>query len=557
MELKIITLYLVICLRLFCGDCRKTLKYNLTIKEQVSIIDSPYLILVTSKGGNLWCTGALISTHYVITSAHCVQSTVGYLKLPISSEPEYYQEIECIFKLHTWYSSQRDYSVPVLYDIALAEVNEPIEFTKYVQPISLKFPPWPTNKITNSTCIIVGFRNIHNKYFTVKNVYTRFRSEPCIVQYGPETCHCIPSIHTICLKSGPEFCIDDYGSLLICDNKLIGIHSKKLPTDICSMYLPKVNTNILEFHTPKCYVDEAFNVFTYLPSHNVFFKHFTLNNTNFTNHLIPVAEEVPYLVLVTSEGTQWCTGALISEYYVITSAHCVRSVYGYIRIPTSNNLEDTVVSCIFQMHTWYTSQRDFKVPVLYDIALAEVNEPIEFTKYVQPISIKFPPWPTDKITNSSCIIVGFRKVYNRYFAVTNMYNRYKTNEILVQYGPRICDCIPFKHAICLNIGPELCIDDYGSLLVCNHKLIGIHSKKLPTNICGIYNNPNALKLSTPICYSVESLSVFTYIPSHIEFIKQFQATLIRKYRSAAIHCKQHYRILLLPAITFMSIFNKI
>ncbi|KAK9498840.1 hypothetical protein O3M35_003396 [Rhynocoris fuscipes] len=223
----------------------------------------------------------------------------------------------------------------------------------------------------------------------------------------------------------------------------------------------------------------------------LFFYHiacFNVNNSKSYGEQTS-ANEVPYVTLVTTESLHvWCIGALITEIYVITSARCVYTDKGFVEIIGSKLEHNLLIPCKFFVHPSYKNLTDFKSTSLYDIALAKLELKVRFNNYINIINIDKDPWLINE-PERLCNVIGFNSIKTKYDTI-------RIGEFYAKYGPNQCKCIKSNYVTCLRTNTNgLCIGENGSLLVCKHKLIGIHSKRLPADIC---NNSKILH-SVPEC----------------------------------------------------------
>ncbi|XP_067848566.1 coagulation factor X-like [Heptranchias perlo] len=98
--------------------------------------------------------------------------------------------------------------------------------------------------------------------------------------------------------------------------------------------------------------------------------------------------EYPWQVLLKSDGEIFCGGAIINENFVLTAAHCVNQLRSFTVILGEHNLdvdegfEQTLNVSRINIHSRYT-QATFE----NDIALLELETPIEFNNYTIPICL--------------------------------------------------------------------------------------------------------------------------------------------------------------------------
>lgn len=82
----------------------------------------------------------------------------------------------------------------------------------------------------------------------------------------------------------------------------------------------------------------------------------------------------------------FCAGSLISEKWILTAAHCTHGIYGSPNMVHlgSNNLKDSSSGEILNIKT-IKRHPDYDPPATYaDIALIEMEKPIEFGRLIKP-----------------------------------------------------------------------------------------------------------------------------------------------------------------------------
>ncbi|XP_063702508.1 putative serine protease 45 [Culicoides brevitarsis] len=119
----------------------------------------PHMVLIgtdRNQEARYFCAGALISDHFVLTSAHCIQNTgAKYVKITgvQGIQEQYFTVSE--FIVHPQYSNTSFY-----HDIGLLRLNRPVSLSSYTRPACLPFQnvnlTEPLNAFVHSTWEIVG-----------------------------------------------------------------------------------------------------------------------------------------------------------------------------------------------------------------------------------------------------------------------------------------------------------------------------------------------------------------------------------------------------------------
>ncbi|XP_050406249.1 MAM and LDL-receptor class A domain-containing protein 2 isoform X2 [Patella vulgata] len=139
-----------------CGQRAKTMTQTIVNGEDASPGVWPWQISM-QRIGKHYCGGSLISPNFVVTAAHCIEQyklefsfidiVLGATKLAAKESMQVKRKIKRLV-LHNHIFHERN-------DIALIQLNRPVEYTDYVRPICL---PDATEKFTRSNqCYAVGW----------------------------------------------------------------------------------------------------------------------------------------------------------------------------------------------------------------------------------------------------------------------------------------------------------------------------------------------------------------------------------------------------------------
>ncbi|XP_057317842.1 trypsin epsilon-like [Microplitis mediator] len=124
--------------------------------------------------------------------------------------------------------------------------------------------------------------------------------------------------------------------------------------------------------------------------------------------------EAPYQVSIQFHGIHYCSGAIISDYWVVTSAQCLKDIglnspYLTIRTGATSTQRD---GSVHKIHTYKVHERfelnDGNIP-FYDIGLIQVADYFTFDSTCQPIRLINPYDPT---VHKSYNVTGWDIHYN-------------------------------------------------------------------------------------------------------------------------------------------------
>ncbi|XP_036319182.1 serine protease SP24D-like isoform X4 [Rhagoletis pomonella] len=205
--------------------------------------------------------------------------------------------------------------------------------------------------------------------------------------------------------------------------------------------------------------------------------------------LIAASGQFPYQVSVRVGGRHSCGGAILSQDYIITAAHCVISLPTYfvtVNAGSVNSSVDGVVAGVSEI----IIHPDFSYTDS-DIALLKLNVSLQFTDLIKPIALAGVSPPT----GAYATISGWgRTREGGPLSELLMYNRY----VRTLSNDDCARAIGYKSAgiLCLakSRGNGICGGDQGGPAVYNGVLIGIASyHKLA---CGTDEPDGYIRIST-------------------------------------------------------------
>ncbi|KAM7396263.1 hypothetical protein PAMP_019320 [Pampus punctatissimus] len=124
----------------------------------------------------------------------------------------------------------------------------------------------------------------------------------------------------------------------------------------------------------------------------------------------------PWLVSLRNKGSHFCGGAILTDRWIMTAAHCFASISKYgsecLAVGEFDQRVDDEEEQVFVIKSVSVHEKyHHALPMSYDIALVELDQHIQLGALVQPICL---PLPDENISpETSCIVGGWGRIKER------------------------------------------------------------------------------------------------------------------------------------------------
>jgi secreted trypsin-like serine protease len=121
----------------------------------------------------------------------------------------------------------------------------------------------------------------------------------------------------------------------------------------------------------------------------------------------PDSHQFPYTVLIQASGT-FCSGAIITDKHVVTSAHCLMSTKKVTVHVGAHHFEDDESDGEKFISEKFWIHEDFEMPsAVYDIGLIQLPEPLDFSHKVDQIAISIDSNVERSLKNKGVTVAGW------------------------------------------------------------------------------------------------------------------------------------------------------
>ncbi|XP_046906693.1 uncharacterized protein si:dkey-32n7.7 isoform X2 [Hypomesus transpacificus] len=382
----------------------------------------PWQASLQNFGGHV-CGGSLINKEWVISAAHCFDSssTVGWSvslgrQNLEGSNPNEESRTVAEIVLHPAYNSGTSNN-----DIALLRLSSPVGFTDYIRPVCLAATDSVFNSGTDSW--VTGWGAIREG---VPLPSPQALQEVEVPVLGNRQCNCLNGVgsitdNMICaglLAGGKDSCQGDSGGPMVNKQKSVWIQSgivsfgfgcarPNLPGVYArvSSYQSWINSKIstdkpgfVQFTSSGVDADSSYTCPGLPPPATAVCGRTPLNNRIVGGEDAP-AGSWPWQASLQNFGGHVCGGSLINKEWVISAAHCFDSSstvgwsvsLGRQNLEGSNPNEESRTVAEIVLHPAYNSGTSNN-----DIALLRLSSPVGFTDYIRPVCLA----ATDSVFNS-------------------------------------------------------------------------------------------------------------------------------------------------------------
>ncbi|EFN74334.1 Chymotrypsin-2 [Camponotus floridanus] len=302
----------------------------------------PYQASLRDSLNRYFCSGAIISAHYVITAAQCLEKDEPY-NVNVAVGSNYLDTPYALYKatiliVHAGYNE-----LLYLNDIGLIYISETILFNEKVQPITL---PVVDRNYDNYPLIVTGWGKLWADGSSPNHL-----QEIIVKGYSQETCKSIfnnlKKTH-ICTFTmmGEGMCYGDAGSPLVADGVLIGLASYGYRS--CGLPISQI-----------------------------------VGGKNATNGMYPYQASLRD----SKNNRHFCGGAIISKSFIITAAHCLNNLNdpSDVLVGIGSNYLDALT--VYQVANFIQHDEYDSLSQINDIGLIRVMQKIKFNENIQPIAL--------------------------------------------------------------------------------------------------------------------------------------------------------------------------
>ncbi|XP_006814877.1 transmembrane protease serine 9-like [Saccoglossus kowalevskii] len=393
---------------ILCGT-RPLAPDHLVGKSDAALESWPWQVNI-EKEGNHSCSGAIVNEHWILTSAQCVFDPDGYqprvdsfiVKMGISTisgTPAAQESPVSYIEVHPLNDPpSREW------DFALMYFDSPLTFTEYIRPVCL--PPPPPESESSDECAITGWELVSNngtKYYNHLQQVILHKTDNCS---NTESSMCIVEHDD---GSNKTVYAGDSGSSLVC---LTGVYQ---------WYL----TGLLEWE------ESSANHLNYSPvamiidwvNNTIHEERIACGTTPANDRIVGGSDATlgnwPWDVVLYVEDSHNCSGIIIDEHWVMSSAKCM---YNYESDPpVLADVSQFEFSAPLQLHvSGVDSIHLHPEYISTDLALLHTPSTLPFNDYVRPVCMATTENKDFFPEGKTCFITGWGKLGDNQEYATNL-----------------------------------------------------------------------------------------------------------------------------------------
>ncbi|KAJ9597895.1 hypothetical protein L9F63_011261, partial [Diploptera punctata] len=445
-----------------CAPSQGHIQGRIVGGENASIENYPYMLSIEMGcSRDCFCGGSIISQNYALTSALCVNGvSLSRLRVRVGSSTVLdggtVHNISAVH-IHPYFVGGYDYE----YDIAV------IKLTSTSEPTSGEMGTvtgWGDTSYGGSMSVLLQVVHV-----------PVIERELC--DYSYQAVELGVTHNMICAgyeEGGKDACWRDGGGPMVIGGELAGIVS--WGEDCASPNYPGVYTNVAMLRDFVVNITAVWNIHIDVTFHK--FICAIKSNNLIVGGKDAEIEDYPYMLAMEFNGTLHCGGAIISEDYALTAAHCVSRFSGTpvgVEFRAGSSVKEsggTVHSAseIIIHPNFNSSTMDL------DIAIIKVSTPFTMGSGVQPISLA----TTEPETGELATITGWGTTSHygkestqlQVTSIPIVHREVCNQDFMLLYGGIT------KNMICAGMsegGKDACQSDSGGPMMVGGKLAGIIS----------------------------------------------------------------------------------
>ncbi|XP_054737942.1 transmembrane protease serine 9-like [Anastrepha obliqua] len=457
-----------------------------------TIAAHPYQVSLQLKSGSHFCGGSIVSSEFIVTAAHCLQSySASQIYVRLGST--YYNsggELVSVksFTYHPGYNSKT-----MVNDIAVIRLSSPVAESSNIKYIELA----EETPATGTLAVVTGWGT--KCYLTCISLPTTLQEvEVDIVdeadcasstyKYGSQIQETMVCAYAV----SKDACQGDSGGPLVANSKLVGVVSwgygcartgyPGVYSDVPSLRSWVESTMAsMSFHQ-EITLNQFLKMFRFV----ALFALVSLAcgaslpdelDGRIVNGVDTTIAAHPYQVsLQLKSGSHFCGGSIVSSEFIVTAAHCLQSYSAsqiYVRLGSTyyNSGGELVSVKSFTYHPGYNSKT-----MVNDIAVIRLSSPVAESSNIKYIELA----EETPATGTLAVVTGWgTKCYLTCISLPTTLQEVEVDIVdeadcassTYKYGSQIQETMVCAYAV----SKDACQGDSGGPLVANSKLVGVVS----------------------------------------------------------------------------------